>query len=116
MTQEQREFLTLRILIGICGFLEASWILRIPVDALIYLEKVGHLKALANPPPGAQRYFLISALLRIAQDEQWMSKAVRLVREHYRRRNEARKQANNSNQRPRSFAINARVKPTKREL
>lgn len=113
MSPEQREFLTLRILTGICGFLEASWLLRIPVDGLVFLEKVGHLKALANPPPGAQRYFLISYLLRIAQDEAWNTKAIRLLREKHRRHNEARKQANNRNQHSKSFTFSPRFKPIK---
>jgi hypothetical protein len=116
MSPEQRDFLMLRMITGICGFLEASWILRIPVDALVFLEKVGHLKALANPPPGAQRYFLISYLLRIAQDEQWMAKAVRLIREHYRRRNEARKKVSNRNQQRASFDFSARSKRNKQQL
>ena len=41
------------------AFIEASFILNIHVDGLVYLEKIGELKALANPPPGAQRYFSI---------------------------------------------------------
>ena len=116
MTQDQREFLMLRILVGICGFLEASWILRIPVDGLMFLEKMGHLKALANPPPGAQRYFLITYLLRTAQDEQWMTKAVRLLRDHNRRRNEARKQGKNANQRSETFTLYRRVNSNKEKL
>ncbi len=115
MSPEQRDFLMLRIVVGICGFLEASWILRIPVDALMFLEKVGHLKALANPPPGAQRYFLISYLLRIAQDEAWNTKAIRMLREKNRRHNEARKQAKHGNQRLASYACSNREKPTNRE-
>jgi len=91
MTPEQREFLNLCDKPGIIGFLESHYITGIQVDGLIYLEKVDHFKALANPPPGAQRYFLTSYVLKVAQDEKWMSRAVRLLRENSRRRNQARK-------------------------
>ena len=55
------------------------------------MRKFNHFKALANPPPGAQRYFLTGYVLKVAQDEKWMSKAVRLLRENSRQRNQARK-------------------------
>ena len=91
MSSERGEFLNLRDKPGIIGFLESSYISGIPVDGLMCLEKANHFKALANPPPGAQRYFLTSYVLKVAQDEKWMAKAVRLIRENYRRRNEAYK-------------------------
>jgi hypothetical protein len=91
MTPEQREFLNLRDKPGIVGFLESDYMTGIRVDGLMYLEKVDHFKALANPPPGAQRYFLTSYVMKVARDEKWMAKAVRLIREYSRRRNQARK-------------------------
>jgi len=93
MSPEQCEFLNLRVKPGISGFTESSYIIGLPVDGLVYLEKVDHFEALANPPAGAQRYFLTSYVFKVAQDEKWMAKAVRLLRENSRRRNEARKKA-----------------------
>jgi hypothetical protein len=93
MHKERLEFLNLRILPIIIGFLEVFYLTGISVDGLIFLERVGHLKALANPPPGTQRYFLTSNILKLANDEQWCAKAIRLIREHSRKHNQARKQA-----------------------
>jgi len=93
MNDDQREFLNLRTKPGASGFLESSHVTGLHVDGLIYLEKDGHFKAMANPPPGAQRYFLTSYVMKIAQDEKWMTKAVKLIRENSRRRNQAGKKA-----------------------
>lgn len=91
MTNEQREFLNLCVKPAIGGFIEASYILNIHVDGLVYLEKIGELKALANPPPGAQRYFSISYLFKLAQDDRWLTRAIRLIRENSRRLNQTKK-------------------------
>jgi hypothetical protein len=93
MHKDRLEFLNLRILPMLIGFLEVFYLTGISIDSLIFLERVGHLKALANPPPGTQRYFLTSYILKLADDEQWCAKAIRLIREHSRRHNQARKQA-----------------------
>lgn len=93
MTPEQRDFLDLRNKPAIGGMLEAAYITGLHLDGVIYLEKVGHLKALANPPKGAQRYFSISYLLKLSQDEKWLAKAIKLIRDNSRQRNQARKQA-----------------------
>jgi hypothetical protein len=91
MTKEQCDFLNLRVKPAIGGFLEASFILGIGVDGCVYLEKIGELKALANPPPGAQRYFSISYLFKLAQDERWLARAIRLIRENSKRLNQIKK-------------------------
>jgi hypothetical protein len=77
MTNEQREFLNLRVKPAIGGFVEASFILGVHIDGCVYLEKLGELKALANPPPGAQRYFSISYLFKLAQDDRWLTRAIK---------------------------------------
>lgn len=92
MTPEQRDFLDLRTKPAIGGMLEAAYITGLHLDGVIYLEKVGHLKALANPPKGAQRYFSTSYLLKLSQDEKWLAKAIKLIRDNSRQRNLARKQ------------------------
>ena len=91
MTPEQRDFLDLRTKPAIGGMIEAAYITGLHLDGVIYLEKVGHLKALANPPRGAQRYFSTSYLLKLSQDEKWLSRAVKLIRDNSRQRNLARK-------------------------
>ncbi len=88
---EQYEFLNLRVKPAIGGFREASFILGIHIDGCVYLEKLGELKALANPPPGAQRYFSIRYLFRLAEDEKWLARAIRLIREHSRDLNSAKR-------------------------
>jgi hypothetical protein len=93
MTEDQRNFLNLIVMPIICGFLEASFIIGLPIDSLMYLEKVHHLEALANPPKGAQRYFLTSHLIKLGQDKQWAARAIKLLRDKSRKRNLARKQA-----------------------
>ena len=91
MDPEQREFLNLRVKPAVVGYREASWILGFHIDAVIYLAKDGHLAALAKPPRGAQRYFLTSLLLRLAQNLKWVTKAIRLIREYFCRRNQLKK-------------------------
>jgi hypothetical protein len=91
MTNEQREFLNLRVKPAIGGFVEASFILGVHIDGCVYLEKLGELKALANPPPGAQRYFSISYLFKLAQDDRWLTRAIRLIRENSKRLNQTKK-------------------------
>jgi len=92
MTNEQREFLNLRVKPAVSRFIEASFILNIHVDGLVYLEKIGELKALGNPPPGAQRYFSTSYLFKLAQDDRWLARALRLIRENSKRLNGIKKE------------------------
>jgi hypothetical protein len=91
MTNEQREFLNLQVKPAISGFIEASFILGVHIDGLVYLEKSGELKALATPPPGAQRYFSTNYLFKLAQDDKWLARAIRLIRENSRRLNDIKK-------------------------
>jgi hypothetical protein len=93
MSEDQRTFLSLVVMPLICGFLEASFIIGLPIDSLMYLEKVHHLEALANPPKGAQRYFLTSYLKKLGQDKQWAARAVKLLRDRSRKLNLAKKEA-----------------------
>jgi hypothetical protein len=92
MSDDQRNFLNLILMPLICGFLEASYIVGLPIDSLMYLEKVRHLEALGNPPKGAQRYFLTSYLIKLGQDKQWAARAIKLLRDRSRKHNLERKQ------------------------
>lgn len=51
----------------------------------------GHLLALANPPPGAQRFFLSKTLLSLADDEKWVKKAILILRENIVTKNQVAK-------------------------
>jgi hypothetical protein len=93
MDPAQREYLNLRKKPAIGGFLEVSYITGIHIDGCIVLEKEGHLEALAHPPKGGQRYFSTKYIMALSEDEKWLVKAVRLVREYNRGRNSARKES-----------------------
>ena len=47
------------------------------------------MPALANPPPGAQRYFSTKHLLSLSDDEKWLRKAIILLRENIAAKNQA---------------------------
>ena len=96
MSEDQSNFLNLITMPIICGFLEASFIIGLPIDSLMYLAKVHHLEALANPPKGSQRYFLTSYLVKLGRDKQWAARAIKLLRDKSRKHNLVRKQTNAS--------------------
>jgi len=81
------QFLSLRILPVIIDSEKTAWLLGIHQDAVAILVRAGHLEPLENPPPGAQRYFSSRYVLQLGEDVQWMRKAVRIIRQHYRARN-----------------------------
>jgi hypothetical protein len=81
------QFLSLRTLPVIIDTEKTAWLLGIHQDAVAILVKANHLEPLENPPPGSQRYFSSRYVLKLGEDEKWMRKAVRLIREHYRARN-----------------------------
>ena len=51
----------------------------------------GHLLALANPSPGAQRFFLTKTLLSLADDGKWVKKAILILRENIATKNQVAK-------------------------
>ena len=53
------------------------------------LCRCGHLHALANLPPGEQRYLATRYLLSLADVEKWLRKAIILLRENIAARNQA---------------------------
>ena len=92
MDQEQQDYLNLKDKPAIGGYQQVSWITGLHIDAVIFLAKIRFIRAMANPPPGAQRYFFIRYILKLAQDEKSMEKAIRLVRENSRKLNFIKKQ------------------------
>lgn len=81
------QFLSLRTLPVIIDGQKTAWLLGVHPDAVAILVKAGHLEPLEHPPAGAQRYFSSRYVIKLGEDERWMRKAVRLIREHYRARN-----------------------------
>lgn len=90
---EQYDFLNLRLKPAILGFRESSYLTGLHVDSLVHLEKIGEFKALGKPPKGAQRWFATKYVLGLCDDEKWLSKAVKLIREHNKGRNSAKLEA-----------------------
>ena len=72
---------------AICGFYLASPITGMPEDWLRYLEKNGHLESLGKSTEGCQRYFSTQYLLGLRHNEEWLNKAVVLVRKHFKVKN-----------------------------
>jgi len=58
-------------------------------EDVLLLCRCGHLHALANLPPGGQRYLATRYLLSLADVEKWLRKAIILLRENIAARNQA---------------------------
>ena len=56
---------------------------------MLLLCRCGHLHALANLPPGGQRYLATRYLLSLADGEKWLRKASILLRENIGAKNQA---------------------------
>jgi len=69
------------------GWLYGEW----SREDVLLLCRRGHLPALANPPPGAQRFFLTKTLLSLADDEKWVKKAILILRENIATKNQVAK-------------------------
>ena len=101
MNDEDRNTLIMAVTHGvsaIVGFIIAAAILGMPVDWLVLLEKVGHLPSLGRPGPGCQRYFSTHLLLQLRQNEEWLDKAVAIVRKGFKGKNLASYSSKRSSQ------------------
>ena len=58
-------------------------------EDVLLLCRRGHMPALANLPPGEQRYFATKYLLSLADGEKWLRKAIILLRENIAAKNQA---------------------------
>ena len=65
--------------------------LGMPPDWIELLEKKGHLKSLGGRTPGCQRYYATVYILPLRRNQEWLDKAVRLVRLFFRGRNAAKR-------------------------
>jgi hypothetical protein len=71
---------------------QTGWFLNLSREDVLFLCRCDHLQALADPPPGAQRYFLGRYVLALGNDERWLKKAIVLLRENVASKNQAAKE------------------------
>ena len=86
---DEFQFLNLRTKPLILDAEKAGWLYGWSREDVLLLCRRGHMAALANPPPGAQRYFSTKYLLSLSDDEKWLRKAITLLRENIAARNQA---------------------------
>jgi hypothetical protein len=90
------QFLNLRTKPAVSDVDEASWILSLHRDHVLYLVSCRHLLTLDDAPPGGQKYFMTSYLFALAANEKWLAKAIRLIRRHIQVKNQNRKLSSKS--------------------
>jgi len=86
---DEFQFLNLRTKPLILDAEKAGWLYGWSREDVLLLCRRGHIPALANPPPGAQRYFSTKHLLSLSDDEKWLRKAIILLRENIAAKNQA---------------------------
>ena len=86
---DEFQFLNLRTKPLILDAEKAGWLYGWSREDVLLLCRRGHMPALANPPPGAQRYFSTKHLLSLSDDEKWLRKAIILLREKIAAKNQA---------------------------
>ena len=86
---DEFQFLNLRTKPLILDAEKAGWLYGWSREDVLLLCRLGHMPALANPPPGAQRYFSTKHLLSLSDDEKWLRKAIILLRENIAAKNQA---------------------------
>jgi hypothetical protein len=74
---------------------QAGVLLGFHEDAVGILIKTKMLEPLGGHAPGAQRMFAAVEIQRLRNDLKWLSKATRLLREHFQCRNSRRKSKKN---------------------
>ena len=86
---DEFQFLNLRTKPLILDAEKAGWLYGWSREDVLLLCRRGHMPALANPPPGAQRYFSTKHLLSLSDDLKWLRKAIILLRENIAAKNQA---------------------------
>jgi hypothetical protein len=81
---EQYAVLNLREESLVIGVRAPSFLTRLHVNGLFYLEVIKELKALGHRAEGAHLYFAPSIVLALFNDEQWLNRVVKWVRDHNR--------------------------------
>ena len=87
MSEDQISYLRLPIHPAIGGDLEAEWVLGIHRDWINELCRQKHLHQLGGYAPGCDHFFSVAYLLKLRADQEWMDKAVVIMRKHFRQKN-----------------------------
>jgi hypothetical protein len=75
---------------AIVGDLQVSKALGMHPDWVEHLESKGHLKSLGGRTRGCQRYYSSNYVLSWRTVQEWLDRAVKLVRRHFRGKNSAK--------------------------
>ena len=66
---------------------EAGWLLGLHEDSVTHLARARHLPALGKAGKGVPLLFSAEIVSALARDTKWLHRAVQLVREHFKARN-----------------------------
>ena len=88
---DQIQFLNLTTQPAIWDAEQTGWFLNMSREDVLLLCRRKHLPALADPPPGAQRYFWGKHVRSLAEDEKWLKKAILILRKNVTENNAAAK-------------------------
>jgi hypothetical protein len=72
---------------AICGDPQVSDILGAHSDWVELWEKKGHLKSLGGRTKGCQRFYCTKYIFSLRENEEWLDKAIRLMRVHFKDKN-----------------------------
>lgn len=72
---------------AICGDPEVCEILKAHPDWVELWERKGHLQSLGGRTKGCQRFYCTKYIFNLRNDEQWLDKAIRLMRVYFKERN-----------------------------
>lgn len=72
---------------AICGDADVAEIFRVHPDWVELWEKKGHLPSLGGRTKGCQRYYATKVIFQLRDDVEWLDKAIKLVRQHFRQKN-----------------------------
>jgi hypothetical protein len=86
MNQERRDFLSLTNLPARLDAQEAAWYLGFMSHDIPVLVPAGLLKPLVRSP-NAVKYFATTALARLREDTNWLSRASEAITKHWRMKN-----------------------------
>ncbi len=72
---------------AVIGDPEVARILGMHKDWISFLEGRGHLRSLGGRGRGCQRFYASSYVLGLRNDEDWLDRAIKMVRAHFRAKN-----------------------------
>src|ERR1035437_8293376 len=95
MKQEQKDFLSLRIVPARLTVQEASWFLGFSQHEIPVLMADGLLKPLGRPPRKGLKYFASAELEERRADTKWLAKASYGIVPHWQNKNDRKSSALN---------------------